>query len=223
MAMSTTTSDIDDPPFSPGDEWIDAFKRECTHRMRLDLKEYAQYRGRGIRWVGGRTGEGWVEDQVANAIADTLTGVVMWDPNTKPLHKHLEDTIKYRTRDERERAKRIKHERIDAPRSLTEKAQTRGLVEASLRQDQSNASSESAIFATEVIEQLRALAADDHDVLRYLDRIVAGAVDRTEIMEHTQLSTKAYRNARLRLARLVDRLDLDRQPGAPANARGVRA
>lgn len=222
--MCTNTSDADHAPFSPGDEWIDAFKRECTKRLRLDLNEYARNRARLVRRVGGRTDEWYAEDQVANAIADTLTGVVAWDPSAKPLYQHLEDTIKYRTRHDRERAKRVKHDRIDAPRTVDDKQMTRGLVEASLRQDQSNDSADAAIFASEVIEQLRTLAADDHDLLGYLDAIVAGAEERTEIMEYAQLSIKAFRNTRLRLERLVDQLDMDREPVAPVpNARGRRA
>lgn len=222
--MSTETSGTSGGPFRPSEEWIDAFKRECTHRVRLDLKAYARKRARGVRRVGGHTDEWYAEELVANAIADTLTGDVVWDPNDKQLARHLEDTIKYRTRHDRERAKRIKHDRIDSPRSVSDNRNTRGLVEASLRQDQTNDSAEGAIFVTEVIEQLRALAGDDHDVLAYLDAIVAGAEDRTDIMEHTQLSIKAVRNARLRLDRLVDQLDLNRPPVPPMDhPQGVRA
>src|SRR5262249_29205981 len=142
----------------------------------------------------------------------------------KPLYQHLEDTIKYRTRDDRNRAKRFKHDRIDAPRKLVGRQEMRGLVEASLRQDQSNDSADSAIFASQVIEKLRALAAGDDDVLRYIDAIVAGAEHRSEIMEHAQLSIKEFRNARLRLDTLVDRLDLDRNTAASIpDSRGKRA
>jgi len=222
--MSTNASDQDSARFSPSEEWIDAFKRECTHRLRLDLKEYARRRARGVRRVGGHVDESYTEDLVANAIADTLTGVVTWDPIAKPLYQHLEDTIKYRTRHDRHRAKRFRHQRIDAPVSPVEGQSIRGLVEASLRQDQCNESAESTIFASEVVEQLRALAAGDDDILRYLDAILAGAQSRTEIIEHTQLSIKAFRNTRLRLDRLVDQLDLDFQAVAPVSyARGVTA
>src|SRR5262245_31117218 len=95
--MSTNASETESAPFSPSEEWIDAFKRECTHRLRLDLKEYARRRARGVRRVGGQVDDSYAEDLVANAVADTLAGVIAWDPNAKALYQHLQDTIKSRT------------------------------------------------------------------------------------------------------------------------------
>src|SRR5689334_24220525 len=104
-------------PFQPTEEWIDAFKKQCTEAMRLDLREYARCRARGVGRAGAHVDDSYADDLVANAIADTLFGEVTWEPNAKPLYQHCEDTIRYRTRHDRKRATRFKHRRIDAPSS----------------------------------------------------------------------------------------------------------
>lgn len=209
-------------PFQPTEEWIDAFKKQCTEAMRLDLREYARRRARGVGRAGAHVDDSYADDLVANAIADTLFGVVAWDPNAKTLYQHGEDTIRYRTRHDRHRAKRFKHRRIDAPTSAAEQQATYGLLETSLQHDQSGGTAETAIFANEVLTQVRELAAGDPPVLRYLDAIVAGAQTRTEIMEATKMTTKTFRNTRDRLGRLIEQLD--QQVVASARyPRGVRA
>lgn len=209
-------------PFQPGEEWIDAFTNQCTDAMRLDLRTYARRRARGVGRAGGHVDDGYVDDLVADALADTLFGVVAWDHIAKPLYQHAEDTIRYRTRHDRKRAVRYPHRRIDSPLSAAEQQATYGLVEASLRRDHGGDTAETAIFATEVVAQLRELAAGDVDVLRYLDAIAGGEHSRTEIMETTKMAAKTFRNARDRLGRLVEQLD-HHVVAKARQSRGVRA
>ncbi len=203
--MNTTGGET--APFQPSEEWIDAFTKQCTEAMRLDLRAYAKRRARGVGRAGAYVDESYVEDLIADALADTLFGVVAWEPTAKTLYQHAEDTIRYRTRHARERAKQYKHDRIDAPTSPADQRATRGLLEASLMHDQHGETAEGAIFANEVLEQLRVLATGDAKVLHYLAALVAGAQTRTEIMEFTNMSLKTFRNTRDRLGRLVEQLD----------------
>jgi hypothetical protein len=219
MTDSTDNTGPGDPPFQPSEEWIDAFTKQCTEALRLDLRTYAKRRARGVGRTGAHVDESYVEDLVADALADTLFGVVAWEPTAKTLYQHAEDTIRYRTRHARKRARRYPHERLDAPASAADQQVTRGLVEASLRHDQDGETAEGVIFANEVLAQLRELAAGDAGVLRYLDTLVAGAHTKTEIMEATKMSTKTFRNTRDRLGRLIEQLD----QRVAASARGVRA
>ena len=53
--------------------------------MRLDLREYAKRRARGVGRAGGHVDDGYVDDLVADALADTLFGVVAWDHVAKVL------------------------------------------------------------------------------------------------------------------------------------------
>ena len=211
--MATTTDDSDatggsePPPFAPSEDWIEAYAKQCTNALRLDLKEYAKRRARGVGRTGRFIDESYVEDLVADALADTLFGVVTWDHTKKTLQQHAEDVIKFRTRHDRVRARKFKHDRIDAPTSLQAGHVTRALVEVSLRHDQTGETAESTLFAAEVIEQLRSMVGDDEDLHRYLDAIEAGATTRAEIMDAAGLTAKAFRNTRDRLGRLVDKLD----------------
>lgn len=86
--------------------------------------------------------------------------------------------------------------------------------------DRSTETPDDAIFAREVVDRIRVLAASDPPVLRYLDAIVAGAQTRAEIVEVTGMSMKVFRNARDRLGRIVGQVDL--QSGV-VRQRGVRA
>jgi hypothetical protein len=214
-------TDRETAPFQPTEEWIDAFQAQCTDKLRLDLRAYARYRARGVRRVGGLGDDAYADDLVADALADTLFGVVAWDPSAKSLYDHARDTIRYRTRDDRKHAKRYQVKRMDAMRTGDARA-TRGLVEASLQQDHAAESPDTAILASEVLDQLRALATGDPPVLRYLDALVAGASTRPEIMEIAGLSMKAFRNTRDRLGRLVAQLD-QRCATTASYLRGARA
>jgi hypothetical protein len=219
--MTDDASEHGARPFRPSEEWIDAFKKQCTDKLRLDLRDYAQWRARGVQRAGGNVSSTYADDLVADAIVDTLGGGVEWPHDSKSLYQHLEDTIKYRTRHHRKRAERYKHDLIDAvAASADERRASRGLVEASMAHDRSTETPDDAIFAREVIERIRVLASSDPPVLRYLDAIVAGAQTRSEIMEATGMPMKVFRNARDRLGRIVGQLDL--QAGV-VRQRGARA
>lgn len=225
MTAPTNTDaagDGDVLPFHPAEEWIDGFKAQCTEAMRLDLRSYARCRAKGVGRAGAHVDDAYADDLVADALADTLFGVIAWEPSAKTLYQHCEDTIRYRTRDDRKHARRYQVKRIDAPRSSGELKATRGLVEASMRRDHAAESAETTLFASEVLAHVRRLAASDPPVLRYVDAIMAGAQTRTEIMEAAGLSTKAFRNTRDRLGRLVAQLD-QRVATAVRYSRGARA
>jgi hypothetical protein len=212
-----TTSGPDDPRagFEPSEEWIDAFNEQFSHKLRHDLLAYARGRTRAVQRAGGRVSNAYPEDLVADVIADTLGGVVEWRPEAKSLHLHLQDTIAYRTRDERLRAMRYAHDSIEV-RSDAETA----LLEASLLHDRPAECADDSIFAGEVIAHLRDLAAEDADALRVFDAILDGAHTRAEICEATGMSARRFRNTRDRLHRLAERID---HHTAAAGLRGARA
>jgi hypothetical protein len=65
-------SEPEPAPFRPSEEWIDAFKKQCTDAMRLDLRAYAGRRARGVGRAGAHVDDSYANDLVANALADTL-------------------------------------------------------------------------------------------------------------------------------------------------------
>jgi len=205
--MTTTMSDTPHQAFLPNEAWIESFTNQCNDALRIATKHFAMRRLRGVGKVGGHVDDYAAQELVQDAIDDTLFGVLAWDPTAKSLRQHLEDAIHSRTRHDYNRAKRYRHARIDAFDRDSEGLGARGELEASLQQDRDDVEPASAIFASEVIEQVRELAADDKLVLRFLDALVAGARSRADILHFTKMSLKTYRNARARLRRLVEQLD----------------
>lgn len=204
------TSGTDTPRFTPSEEWIDAFAAQCTDEMRNYAKRYAARRLRGIGKAGGYVDDYAARELVQDAIGDTLAGVVAWDPTVKALQQHIEDTIQFRTRHERNRVKRFRHERIDAFHGSSEdRIEAQAEVEGALAAERDDASMESSLYASQVLAQLRALAANDPPVLKYLDAIESGARSRDDILHSAGMTMKTYRNVRGRLRRLAEQLDQD--------------
>ena len=83
---------------------------------------------------------------------------------------------------------------------------------------QSTPSAESLAFSAEVLDQVRDLAADDSAILRIVDAVAQGASAPREIMSVADMSEKTWRKARLRLARLVERLSNHMLLGARSHA-----
>ncbi|MEJ7598507.1 MAG: hypothetical protein WKG01_11405 [Kofleriaceae bacterium] len=202
-----TTDILEAAPITPDEAWIDAFTKQCTEELRLDAKEYAKRRTYGIGKAGAHVDAYTAEELVADALGDTLLGVLAWDPSAKSLYQHVEDAVRSRTRHERKRARRFQHHRIDAPATLHEQKTTLGEIDTSMRAERGDADTTSMMFAIQVIDQLREIAAGDPLVLRFLDAVIAGARGGADIMHTATLSAKQYRNARDRLRRLAEQLD----------------
>jgi hypothetical protein len=79
--------------------------------MMQRARRYAARRAHGIGHV---TDNYYAGELVQDVLADTLIGVLHWDPSAKTLQRHLHDAIKMRTHHDRKRARRFPHESIDA-------------------------------------------------------------------------------------------------------------
>jgi hypothetical protein len=153
-------------PFSPDEAWLEAFASQCTHKMRLKAKRYAARRARGVGKAGGHVDDYYVRELVEDALADTVIGVVAWDPAAATLEGHVLDVIKSRTRHDRVRAHRFRRASFDVP----EGSYARAEIESSMPQGRETEHGE-ARFALEVLMQLQRLAHGDPHVLRLLDAI----------------------------------------------------
>jgi hypothetical protein len=152
--------------------------------------------------AGGRADDLYVEELVHDALTDTLLGVLSWDPEVVSLEAHIFGAIRSRTKNDRVRALRFRHQSIDA----SDAAGVMCEVESTLAVTQSVPSAESLAFSAEVLDQVRTLAAEDSAILRIIDAVEQGAAMPREIMSVAQLSEQTWRKARLRLARLVNKL-----------------
>lgn len=199
-------------PFVPPEEWIDAFEAQATSALIRKARRYAMKQAKFTAKAGGRVDEFYALELVQDALDDTFTGVLAWDHERCSLEAHLIQAIHGRSRHDREHLTKFRHRDIDSsdPGTMAEAEETLGRREAD-RED-------AAAFASTVVAELRELAGDDREVLRILDAFGQGRLDRQEIIETTNMTAKAYRNARIRLARLVRRLSPETRQTARARA-----
>lgn len=186
--------------FTPSEEWIDAFEAQNTQELRKRALRFARSRARMVARAGGRGDDLYVSELVQDVLTDTLFGVLSWDPAAISLEGHVFGAIKCRTKNERIRALRFRHQSLDAPSVIAE-------VESSLAADGTPVpSAESLMFSAEVLDHLRGLAERDTVILRIVDAIAQGASAPSEIMAVAKMNEATYKKARLRLSRLVEQL-----------------
>ena len=195
--------------FCPNEDWIEAFDQQNTDDLRKRAKRFARSRARFVARAGGRGDELYVAELVQDVLTDTLFGVLKWDPAVVPLQAHVFGAIRSRTKNDRIRALRFRHQSIDAMAagdSATAMSAAMCEVETSLAATRTAPSPESLTWSGEVLDHVRGLAAEDAAILRILDAVEAGASEPCEIMSVASMSEKTYKKARLRLGRVVEQL-----------------
>lgn len=209
MATTTMSDPVAPAAFAPSEEWIEAFEQQNTLELRKRAQRFARSRARFVARAGGRGDDLYVAELVQDVLTDTLFGVLTWDPAVVPLEVHVFGAIRSRTKNDRIRALRFRHQSLDAigaGDSSPALAAAMREVESTLAQTHHAPSPESLTFSGEVLDHVRGLAARDRDILRILDAIAVGASEPAEIMSLASMSEKTYKKARLRLGRVVDQL-----------------
>ena len=194
------------PQFVPNEEWIDAFESQATDELRKAAKRFARSRARFVAIAGGRVDDYYVSSLVQDVLTDTLFGVLTWDPSNKSLENHVFDAIRSRTAHDRARAKKLRHQSIDAFDDRADTSAMMAELESSLELDKHQARPEAERFSAEVLAKLRELAHDDRGVVRLIDAVQHGAVEPKDIMHVAGMSKKTYHKARIRLGRVVQDL-----------------
>lgn len=204
-AMSRSSRSLFSQTWCPSEAWSSAFSRECTSELYDDARRFAAWRARAVAKEGGLVDEYYIRELVQNALADTATGILGWNPTEKSLREHVWDAIRTRTNHDRLRAKRYRHEAIDVfdPDASDELL---GEIEVALAARATSANPERATLAGEWLAELRAHAAPSSGVRRMLDAFKAGATTTSDVMHFTGMSEKECDAARGRLDRLVRKL-----------------
>jgi hypothetical protein len=191
------------PQFVPNEEWIEAFESQATDQLRKEAKRFARSRARFVAIAGGRVDDYYISSLVQDVLTDTLFGVLTWDPSSKALENHVFDAIQSRTSHDITRAKKLRHQSIDAFDARNDASAAMTELESSLELDRQQPRPEALRFSAEVLAKLRDLAAEDKGVLRILDAVDEGAVEAKDIMHVAGMSKKTYHKARIRLGRIV--------------------
>jgi hypothetical protein len=147
----------------------------------------------------------YAKDVVCEALRSVREGVIAWDPDRGPLETLLRATITSRTRHDRIRAERFPHHAIGYATTRSRRAEAAASARVAGHHGDAMVA---RVYGKEVVAQLRAAAPRDRDLHQLLDAYVAGATCKSEVCDEIGLSEAASHKARLRLNRLVERLDL---------------
>jgi hypothetical protein len=203
--------------FVLNEAWIDAFDAQCTNDTLKELSRYAQSWARLLGRASDSNDPFYADELVQNAVTDTIAGVVRWDPTACDLKSYLTDVIRLRARRDRKRSRRYDHVSLDAldpddASSLIAPSETSLLLSG--ESEASTGPDGGTSVMTRMMTRLRALAADDSLVQRFLDATEQDATTRREIMRIAGLTLTEYHNTRRRLARIVAQLGANRTTSA---------
>jgi hypothetical protein len=182
------------PRFAPSQEWLEAFERQCSKTLTQLAERYA---ARHLGGVGPPPGSGdpTARELVVNALGDTATGVLPWDPGRITLLEHIKGVVRRRAKRHRRWLKKFPHDSMD-----DDNARTRDDAERALRGQQPDPHAVEA--AAEALAELREFTADDPKLAAYIEGRGKG-LSRTALMYIIGLSPEAYRSLRRRLRRLA--------------------
>jgi len=183
---------------------LEAFEKQMTRTVAARAIEYGKRRAQMLRAAGCAAAEDEGEILVNDAVADTLTGVVIWDHERQELGAHLRDVIRTRTWNQMKRARRLGHVSLDDDDS---ESASHGVATASMAGEHAPDRPDDVVSDRDVIAKffvaLADRAAGDADVLALLDPYREGVVERRDVIEGSGISAVAFVNARRRLDRML--------------------
>lgn len=185
--------------------WEQAFLAQLTDELADSVAAFAKKRASWLNGKSKRKDDYQWKELYQDAITDTWTGDVTWDPYKAPLDLHLKRVIRSRT------SMMMKH-LTRFPRVSTYGAK----LDLELEMSESLAADRACErgvdlrgYVDDVIGALYQLAAGDDAVTKILDCFGQGVLDRRDIVRTTGMPAPTYDTARRRLLKLVESLPQD--------------
>jgi len=185
-------------PFTPNDPWIAEFEKQLTPKLIDGLRNYARPRAFAVATAGRKVDDYYARELVQDAIGDTWTGLLRWDPKRCSLEFHLVRAIQSRADKHRKHARDNPHEAIGDETGNSRIAEQDASV---LIADPEHAVQR--VHSRETMARIRAEAAGDRPVLRMLEAYDAGAQTKDDVLTFTKMKARTYHNAHIRLKRIV--------------------
>lgn len=183
--------------FAPDNAWCAEFEKQLTSKLIDGLRNYARPRAFAVAAAGRKVDEYYARELVQDAIGDTWSGVLHWDPKRCSLELHLLRAIQSRSDKHRKHARANPHDAIGDRTDL-------GLAAETLASSECGSSDASEyVYSREAMAMIRAEAAVDKSVLRVLDAYDAGATTKDDVLAVTKMKARTYHNAHIRLKRIV--------------------
>ncbi len=177
--------------------WLRDFHAQLTKQLITNAEHYAAARALGVQRAGGNIDDLYSRELVQDVLTDTLGGVLAWNPSRCTLETHVLDSVRFRPRHARVRARRFQHislESCDEP--------TRAMIEEALAIATATQQPDDRQRHARPPESIRRAAEGDRDLIALLDAY-RRARSKEDVLEATGLSPRQYENAKKRLARLV--------------------
>jgi hypothetical protein len=198
--------------FTPADPWVTEFEKQLTPRLIDGLRNYARPRAFAVAAAGRKVDDYYARELVQDAIGDTWTGLLRWDPKRCSLEFHLVRAIQSRADKHRKHAQSNPHDAIGDETGNSRIAEQDASV---LIADPEHAVQR--VYSRETMTRIRAEAVRDKPVLRVLDAYDVGAETKDDVLAFTKMRERTYHNAHIRLKRIVRNLT-DRQLAPRARA-----
>jgi hypothetical protein len=183
--------------FAPDNGWCAEFEKQLTSKLIDGLRNYARPRAFAVAAAGRKVDDYYARELVQDAIGDTWSGVLRWDPKRCTLEHHLLRAIQSRSDKHRKHAQANPHDAIDDGTGASRAAESDA---ASLcwRSDAAQ-----RVYSRETMGLIRTEAGVDKSVLRVLDAYDAGATTKDDVLALTKMKARTYHNAHIRLKRIV--------------------
>lgn len=185
-------------PFSPDAPWVNTFEKQLTAKLIDGLRNYARPRAYAVAMAGRKVDDYYARELVQDAIGDTWSGVLRWDPQRCTLEHHLIRAIQSRSDKHRKHAKENPH---DAIGDFTGASHAAEVSASNMCGDPEEAAQR--LYSRETMALVRSLTADDKQVTRVLDAYEAGATTKEDVIAFAKMRDRTYHNAHIRLKRIV--------------------
>jgi hypothetical protein len=185
----------------PTAEFLAALKAQAKPDMMDDVIAYIAKRASWLQHQHGNGAKDLIAAMANDALSDTFTGRVTWDPMRCPLELHLKSVIRSRLSHDLERAENYEHLEVeDAAEHDVHDAMARAGKPAL------TATKKVSKYVLRFTDELRTQAADDEEVLKLLDLHLEGVTERRHICHRACMKPAEYHNAFRRLKRLADKI-----------------
>lgn len=185
-------------PFTPDDPWVAEFEKQLTPELIDKLRKYARPRAYAVGAAGRKVDNYYARELVQDAIGDTWSGLLRWEPERCSLEMHLVRAVNSRADKHRKHARNNPHDAIGDGTGASRAAEQ---AASSLVGDPEHAARR--VYSREAMAQIRAEEAGDHAVLRVLDAYDTGALIKDDVIALTKMKACTYHNAHVRLMRIV--------------------
>jgi hypothetical protein len=183
--------------FAPDNRWCAEFEKQLTSKLIDGLRNYARPRAFAVAAAGRKVDDYYARELVQDAVGDTWTGVLRWEPKRCTLEHHLIRAIQSRSDKHRKHAQANPHDAIDDGTGASRAAES-DAASMCWRADAAQ-----RVYSQETMALVRAEAGVDKSVLRVLDAYDAGATTKDDVLELTKMKARTYHNAHIRLKRIV--------------------